>query len=87
MTTASVTTKTTTTAMAAQDVRPGRLIVEPDGRMRRVRDVKYGCDTVVLVYTAGPSDVYRRTYMLDVVPVPDRPAWDTTVYNTVGARP
>lgn len=56
-----------TIPMAAQDIRPGRLIIEPDGRPREVRDVKYGNETVVLVYTAGPCDVYRRTYELDVV--------------------
>lgn len=52
--------------MHAQDVRPGRIVVEPDGRERTVRDVKYGSWSVVLVYTAGPSDVYRRMYELDV---------------------
>lgn len=81
-----MTTKRNTTAVAAQDVRPGRIIVEDDGRTRRVREVKYGYSTVVLVYTAGPSDVYRRDYMLDVVPVPERAAWDTTVYDTVGPK-
>lgn len=60
-----------TIAMAAQDVRPGRIIVEDDGRTREVRSVKYGWSTVVLVYTAGPSDVYRRDYPLNVVPIAD----------------
>ena len=61
-----MTTQRTTIAIAAQDISPGQVIVEDDGRTREVRLVKYGWSTVVLVYTAGPSDVYRRTYMLDV---------------------
>jgi hypothetical protein len=76
MTTSALPKTPATVSMAAQDIRPGRIIVEDDGRTRRVRVVKYGCETVVLVYTAGPSDVYRRNYMLDVVPTDVQADWD-----------
>lgn len=74
----------TTVTMPAEDVRPGRLVVEPDGRMRRIHSVVSGPKTVTLIYTDGPSDTYRRSYELDVVPVPTRDPWDTMVFSTVG---
>jgi hypothetical protein len=66
-----MTTHSLILATNAEDVRSGDTILGADGIRRTVRDVKYGWSTIVLVYLAGPSDVFRRNYVLDVVDTDD----------------
>lgn len=59
----------TITSATAEDVahRPGTIVVGADGIRRTVRSARFGASSVVLIYTAGPSDTYRHGYVLSVV--------------------
>jgi hypothetical protein len=46
---------------------PGAVVEEPDGRTRTVRSAMFGASSVTILYTAGPSDVFRRDYPLIIV--------------------
>jgi hypothetical protein len=65
---APVTEPTTAEDIARMPKNGGTVdIVGYDGITRTVRGAMFGASTVTLLYTAGPSDTFRRDYVLDAV--------------------
>jgi hypothetical protein len=60
---------TVTSTATVDDIghRPGTVVIGADGIRRTVRYAMFGASAVRLVYTAGPSDGFRRGTVLTVL--------------------